>query len=489
MSNDSNVKKSRTIDEAGPDATVARIEFHDGPLMLPDGMEIPGAIDLLERRQKYLETKVDMQETFDVFPWDGANAIAEVLTKMFGWAPATSTPGFFGPTPPKMVTIDIGPGQQKTVPWGAFSLPGVKGLLHCAVNEKGGRYVFKLVAQVLRKDEATIRKLFNEVRQYLKTDSIYRGKAIKIRFLDDDGDKLSMPEPTFMATAHISRDMLIYSKAVMDAVETNLFAPIERVEDCLANGLPIKRGILLGGTYGTGKTLAATVASRLAVDNGITYLYVPRADELNLAIEFAKQYQSPAAVIFCEDVDRVMAGERSVAMDDILNIIDGIDTKSSHILTVLTTNDLDAINVAMIRPGRLDAVIEVTPPDSEAVERLLRYYGGKAIDKDTDLKVAGDALAGQIPAVISEVIKRAKLVQMRLNPKGTLVTDLSEDSIIEAALTMKFQLDLLASKVSAQKPVKPAMDTALAAIVAAQTGPALDALTKRLNEIAERVGA
>lgn len=58
------------------------------------------------------------------------------------------------------------------------------------------------------------------------------------------------------------------------------------------------------GTYGTGKTMAATVASRLAVDAGITYVYVPRADELSDAIEFAKQYQSPACVIFCaEDIE------------------------------------------------------------------------------------------------------------------------------------------------------------------------------------------
>ena len=41
----------------------------------------------------------------------------------------------------------------------------------------------------------------------------------------------------------------------------NLFTPITRVKDCIKNSIPVKRGILLGGTYGTGKTLAATVAA------------------------------------------------------------------------------------------------------------------------------------------------------------------------------------------------------------------------------------
>src|SRR5690606_20126549 len=132
-----------------------------------------------------------------------------------------------------------------------------------------------------------------------------------------------------------------------------------------------------------------------AVQNGITYLYVPRADELKDAIEFAKLYQNPASVVFCEDIDRVTKGERSVAMDDILNIIDGIDTKTANIMVVLTTNHMDNINPAMLRPGRLDAVIPVTPPDAKAVERLIRVYAKGAVRADEDLAHVGATLAGR----------------------------------------------------------------------------------------------
>lgn len=472
----------KSLNETGPVTEVAEVRYHEGHLMLPNGMEIPGAIDLLERRQKYLEEKVNINEVFNVFPYDGAHAIAQVFIKMFGWVPSVATPGFWGPTPPQMVTIAVGPGQTAEVPWGRFSLPGVKGWIDCGVGIKNGMYQFKLDATVLRKDEATIRKVYNALREYLKKNSIYKGKAIKIRFLDDEGDKLAMPEPSFLETDHISREMLIYSDSVMSMVETNLFAPIERVADCELNGIPIKRGVLLAGVYGTGKTLAATVASRLAVDNGITYLYVPRAEELSLALEFAKQYQSPAAVIFCEDVDRVMSGERSVEMDDILNIIDGIDSKGGKIITVLTTNDLEAINPAMIRPGRLDAVIEVTPPDAKAVEKLLRYYGGTAINADTELEMAGQALAGHIPATISEVIKRAKLVQMRLNPKGQMVSNLSEEAVLEAALTMKAQSDLLNKKIANAKAPTPTVDSTMRSLVAELVSESTTAIKKTVVE-------
>lgn len=425
---------------------VAEIVHHGDKLTLPEGMDVSAAIDLLERRRSYLEETVNLTRMFNVFPWDGANAINIALARRFGWAAAEATPGFFGSTPPKMITIEVGPGEQRRVPWGRFSMPGIDGFVQTSSGFKDGRLCFQLIAQVLRKDENTIEKLFDEVEQVLKHESIYAGKAIKIRFRNDDGSTLEMPEPKFLDVSDVSRDMLVYSKEVTDSIETNLFTPIERVHDCIANGIPVKRGVLLGGPYGTGKTLAATVASRLAVDAGVTYLYVPRADELADAIEFAKQYQDVACVIFCEDIDRCMSGERSVAMDDILNILDGIDTKSSRIITVLTTNHLTDINPAMLRPGRLDAIIDVVPPDAEAVVRLIKLYGSGDIDENADLTPAAELLAGAIPAVIAEVVKRSKLAQLQLQAPGTRIEKITGEAILLAAQAIQSQVKLLAEQ-------------------------------------------
>ena len=445
---------SQSLNEVEKKTHVAEVVYHGDKLMLPEGMSISEAIHLLDRRRDYLEEAVVINRTFNVFPWDGANALAECLTEKFGWAAAESTPGFFGSRPPQMINIEVGPGITKRIPWGRFSLPNVSGHIDTGVSEKDGRFCFSANASVLRKDESTVEQLFDAIENRLKRHSIYTGKAIKIRFRDDEGDLLEMPEPKFLETSGISRDMLVYSQDVQEAIETNLFAPIERVNDCIENGIPVKRGVLLGGPYGTGKTMAATVASRLAVDAGVTYLYVPRSDELADAIEFAKQYQETACVIFCEDIDRAVSGERSVAMDDILNILDGIDTKSSKIIVVLTTNHLENINPAMLRPGRLDAIIDVAPPDAEAVQKLIRLYGAGTISESADLSAAGKLLAGTIPAVIAEVVKRAKLVQLRLQKPGTKVEQISAEAVFKAAETMQSQIQLLAdqSKPKDQEP-------------------------------------
>lgn len=465
---------SKTLErDVSKEVHVADIVKHGEKLIIPENMSYANVIELVRRRMQYEQETVTINETFNAFPYDGAYGLEAVLTQMFGWAPTKTKPGGFfqPPQPPQVVTIDIGYGQTATVPWGQFNLPTVDGVLECDVNRKDGMIRFALTATVKRKDEATVLDLYARLRAYLASNSIYRGKAIKLRFRDDNGKALAMPEPKFMDTARVNPDALIYSRDVQRSIETNLFTPIQRVQDCIANGISIKRGVMLGGEYGTGKTLAALVASKLSVDNGLTFIYVMRADELDDAIAFAKLYGNPAAVLFCEDIDRSMKGERTVKIDDILNTIDGIDSKTLNLITVLTSNHLDQINPAMLRPGRLDAIIEVTPPDAEAAERLIRFYAGEAIDPDTDLTEAGKRLAGTIPAIIAEVVKRAKLSQLAAQPRGSIVRKLTSEALADAAFTMATQQELL-KRATAPKAPPTDLVTALGAVVQQAFGSA-----------------
>ncbi|EBV1531765.1 ATP-binding protein [Salmonella enterica subsp. enterica serovar Kentucky] len=477
---------AKTLEQNEKQVHVADIVRHGEKLIVPDGMKLSDVLDLVKRRMTFEEEEVVVRRTYNVFPWDGAHALMLALTERYGWAAAEATPGFFGSNPPQMLDVQVGYGQTKKVPWGRFSLPQVEGFVQCSAQKKDGRVSFELVGKVLRKDEPTIELLFDTVEKTLRTNSIYMGKAIKIRFRDNDGDLLEMPEPEFMNLNGISRDSLVYSDDVQNLIETNLFTPIERVSDCIANDMPVKRGVLLGGPYGTGKTMAATVAAALATNVGVTYVYVPRSDELSDAIQFAKQYSDKACVIFCEDIDRAVSGERSVKMDDILNILDGIDTKSSRIITVLTTNHLENINPAMLRPGRLDAIIDVTAPDAKAVEKLVRLYGKDTIAADADLTLVGEALAGTIPAVIAEVVKRAKLHQLQYQEPGTLIEQISSQALLDSALTIQAQRKLLEEQ-SKPKVKEPTFNEVIAAAVAPAIAEGVKRIASDVSEMHEHV--
>jgi transitional endoplasmic reticulum ATPase len=245
-----------------------------------------------------------------------------------------------------------------------------------------------------------------------------------------------------MDLSKVKIEELVYSADIMEQVETNLFTPILQTELCRKHGIPLKRQILLEGPYGTGKTMAANVTAKHAEANSWTFIYLDRVQSLDEAVIFARQYAP--AVVFSEDIDRVMTGGRSIKVDDILNNVDGVDSKNSEVICVLTTNHVEKIEKAMLRPGRFDAVINVLPPDAAAAQKLMVQYGRGLLDT-ADLGEAGAELDGQIPAVIREAVERAKLYAIRRTAPGTDVT-LTGSDVAAAARAMKYHMDLLKEK-------------------------------------------
>lgn len=428
-------------DEKKKEVHVAEIVRHGDKLVLPVDLEPAKAIDVLEAYIESQEKETRFAEDIDCFMWDGALALWRAAVELFGIATPVPTPGFFSDSPPALITIQTGPDTTTVVPWGSIKLPGIEGRIETSHHrdEQTRRFMFRATAIVKRKHERQMRELFALTKKLAKSGSIYKGKPIKMRFNDEDGDPIGMPEPRFLSFTGTMEGNLVLNRDTQAIVDTALFAPLMHHRQCMAAGIPLKRGIMLSGPYGTGKTLLAYIAGKKAVESGWTFCYCERADELANMVYFAHQYQP--ALVFCEDIDRVVSGERSVDIDELLNIIDGIESKSSQIMVVLTTNDVSSINRAMLRPGRLDAVIEVGYPDAEAVTRLIRVYSGEYLSDEESLFDVGVALQGQSPAVVRECVERSKLSAIKLNPNGRL--RITEDALLDAAVGMRYQLSLL----------------------------------------------
>jgi SpoVK/Ycf46/Vps4 family AAA+-type ATPase len=113
-----------------------------------------------------------------------------------------------------------------------------------------------------------------------------------------------------------------------------------------------------------------------------------------------------------------------------------------EVITVLTTNHVERITLAMLRPGRLDTVVSVRAPDAEAALRLVKMYAGDILDPSCDFNQSnvGDSLAGQIPALIREVVERSKLAALRRSGDQLLLTP---NDIEVTALSMKNHMNLL----------------------------------------------
>lgn len=428
--------------------------LHTGQkIILPEDMTKKEAIKTLQRKLEQDEMDVAIREEIDAFPFDGAIAFMEVCKRRFGWINAEAQQTFFGPKPPTMLSVETDHGVSTQVLWGRFSIPGVEGQLATGgMRKPDGKLIFVLGGEVKQKHKQLIATLAQEARHYVREHSIYRGKGFKLR-TDEKGEIDFNTPPAFIDLSRVDERELVLPIDTQRDVETNLFCPIEHTEACRKLGVPLKRGVLLEGPYGTGKTLTAFVTAKKCRTHGWTFIYLDRVTALKEAYMVARQY-SPA-VIFAEDIDRVASGERDVKVDDVLNNIDGIESKGSEIITILTTNDVRAIEPAMMRPGRLDAVISVLPPDADAAERLMRLYARSAIAVNEDLAPAAKELSGQIPAVIREVVERAKLYAISRNQS---VDNLLGEDLLQSARSMKRHLELMKPEV---KATAPTLDSAM----------------------------
>ncbi len=399
----------------------------------PGKMPTEKAIEALQRKMADENQKFQFHEIIDAYPLDAAVAFVKAMQKLYGWASPVATPGFFGPGPPQMISVKTGFKDEDVVqcPIGAFKLPGIDE----AVNaEPMGPNAFVIHAQIKKKDKHLLLELATETRRIVRAESIYRGKAIRLG-VDNDGDLDISNPPEFMDVSDTSEAALIFDTDIQAQIDTSILVPIKFTPACRKQRIPLKRGILLEGPYGTGKSLTARMTANVCERNGWTFVLLDNVRGLRQALEFANRYAP--AVVFAEDIDRVMT-ERDEAANDLINTIDGVVSKRAEIMTILTTNFAEKLNPVILRPGRLDAVISLRAPSREAVERLLRSYAGSLLSATAKVALAANELAGQIPATIRECVERAKLGMIGRNDQN-----LADEDLVVAAQTMKAHLALL----------------------------------------------
>jgi transitional endoplasmic reticulum ATPase len=479
-----------TMSEKEQKKTDTEIERAGRKIILPSDpkhMSYDEAIDTISRKKREEETKINVVEEIDAYPFEGAYAFMNVLKDLFGWAEAVPTPGFFGDNPPVTVGIEIGFQKNAQIIWGRVKIPGVDGHLETAIGQKRGRPIFVIRGEIRKKNQLLVLEIANQTREWVKKNSIYRGQAIKLR-TDGDGDLTASLAPEFLDLSRVNPDELTFGDDVAAQVSTNIWTLIEHTEACRKNKIPLKRGILCEGPFGTGKTLTAFVTAQKCVANKWTFIMVDRVQGLDAALEFARQYQP--AVVFAEDVDRAIAGqERTTQIDDILNTIDGVESKGTEVITILTSNNATSINRAMLRPGRLDAVISIQAPDSKAAMKLIKLYARDSLDPKADLKEAGKAVNGQIPAVIREVVERAKLYA--IGRTGSADIKIVGDDIVHSARQMTAHLELL-NPTKKEVVLTPQQKLGLAFAEVMATGiedhPAIDTIKKKVNEVHEEMG-
>lgn len=415
-------------------------------------MEYPTAIEVLTRKMAEEEQKVDIFNLLPCSPLDGAVAFMRALNDVFGWTELVNTKTMFGEQPPTLVTVQVGPnGETIQVPFGEMKVPGMDAVFKTGIDNKTPGFI--IGGWTKRKHEPDIKQIVALTEKNLRERSIYKRQAVKINYNYIREQRNFHPlndAPQYMPLNDKVESSLVFSKEVSAQLNIGLFAPIEYKAACRKYQVPLKRGVLLYGPYGTGKTLTATVTAVKAVRAGWTFVYLEDVRDLKEGLQFAARYAP--AILFAEDIDRAMSGERSVQMDAILNTLDGVDTKNGEVITVFTTNHIETINPAVLRMGRLDALIEVRPPDAEAAGRLVHFYARGLLAEGTNIQPVSSKLAGKIPAFIREVTERAKIAAICRLGGGDIEGHVEEQDLLDATDALERHNDLLRPKAAPMLP-------------------------------------
>ena len=208
--------------------------------------------------------------------------------------------------------------------------------------------------------------------------------------------------------------------------------PLKYGEEVKKFGAGIPKGILLHGPPGTGKTMIAKAIAKAGNTNFISIkgpeLLSKWVGESEKGVReiFKKARQSAPCVVFFDEIDALVprrgrddgsyVTERVVSQ--ILTEMDGLEDLQD-VMVIGATNRPDMIDRAMLRPGRLDRIIEVPKPSKAERKHILEIHTkDKPVSPKVDLGKVVDATDGFSGADLESVTSRAAMAALRRRIRG-----------------------------------------------------------------------
>lgn len=244
---------------------------------------------------------------------------------------------------------------------------GAKLAIDVEVDDEDKRTeVSTITFNIPKGEHAWLHQLLPRLKEWRDRNHFLRGQAFTAK-----GDYLNISES-------VGWDDVILPESLRAAIQSNCIGLLAHRQLYQVNGIPLRRGIILHGPPGTGKTM---IGKALARHCGVTFILttpgmLEETQDVRRVFQWARRFAP--TILFFEDFD-LIAGSRHAhskgeILGEFLSGLDGVDS-SEGIITIATTNDLKVIEPALKdRPNRIDCVLEVPPMGRPERERFLRRW-------------------------------------------------------------------------------------------------------------------
>ena len=308
--------------------------------------------------------------------------------------------GLYKDSKPDYNEIEAGPGRRVNVlTQGRLLLSRAGSRLEVRIkfSRHGERAWIAIEGPAGIKNE--VKRFAADIDRTVKKLQLYKGQKIKY----NGGLEFLQPGAK-------TWDDLSLQPELKEELVANTVGFLKRSRELAKYGIPRKRGLILAGKPGTGKTLISKVL--MSNSPGVTCLAADPA--LLVHARYIRELYDIAgdlkpAIVFLEDIDligesRGGPGARGEALNELLDILDGV-RECSEVVTIATTNYAEALDDALSqRPSRFDRVITMRPPGRELRREIVRNLCRRIPLEQAVQEHVVCMTEGYTPAQVQEVI-------------------------------------------------------------------------------------
>jgi cell division protease FtsH len=208
-------------------------------------------------------------------------------------------------------------------------------------------------------------------------------------------------------------------------------------------GAQIPHGVLLSGPPGTGKTL---LARAVAGEANVPFFSISASEFIEMIVGvgasrvrdlFEQAKKVAPSIIFIDELDAIgrarggaqsLGGndEREQTLNQILTEMDGF-TGNEGVVVLAATNRAEILDQALLRPGRFDRRVTVSPPDLSGRRKILEVHTrGVPVAPGVDLQALAGATPGMVGADLKNLVNEAALLAARRGHEMVATNDFTD---------------------------------------------------------------
>lgn len=212
-------------------------------VMQEPGVKYADCLDYIESEIKQSKKMARINYKVPCFMNDGVYQLNKAIYKVFGSVSSKEDDNPSGSSNIQTVDIELADGTRVKAPFGNINLEGLGEGSEININYDFGSHELIITGKCQFRFSSLMDDIVELTKKNISTDSIYKGQALEITDINN---------PKILNLDNIDNQLMVLSDRIKYDLRP-ITARLTNPEECVRKGIPLKMGVLLEGSYGTGR--------------------------------------------------------------------------------------------------------------------------------------------------------------------------------------------------------------------------------------------